>query len=257
MELAIFRNTISSPINYFFFSLSFKSFFTTNGMKKNSRTMASQRIDSTMIDPTKAFELSTAVLFLAYSLSEYSFLESHNQSLPENEKNAIRFSAMLLLIAGFHYAVLTVSDLSASAKMLVRYSDWFFTTPLILLSLLNLLDVDSRIRTEILGLNLVMIVTGFIHEIAGSVLWWAVGSVAFGRMLMLLQPMFQQSVYNDLFYSFLVFGWAPYGVAAIFPESDRSLVYGPLDLYNKLFLAMAIRKRVAGHHNNTPNHSEF
>ena len=194
-------------------------------------------------DIARGLNLGVAILFLSYALSEYSYVNLNGDSLNPMDAQAIRLSALLLFIAGLHYAGLSLGTLTHDAQMMIRYSDWFFTTPLILLSLANFLRVDDcQVKTLIVFLNIIMIVTGFLHEIGGPLGWWVAGFVALVGIYFFLYPQFVEQGHKDLFMRFLVWGWIPYGLLALVPRSNRAFLYGVLDVYNKLVLASVVRK---------------
>lgn len=71
-----------------------------------------------------------------------------------------------------------------------RYSDWLFTTPLLLIDLALLADADRNTIYTLVGVDVIMIGTGLIATLSttalGRLIWWAVSTGAFVVLLYLL-----------------------------------------------------------------------
>jgi bacteriorhodopsin len=191
------------------------------------------------IDLKKALSLVNTVSFLAYSLDEHNFSEDPN--LQKNEKNALKHSSTLLAIAGAHYAVIHSADLSVQSEILVRYSDWMFTTPLLLKVVTSYYDLSNSVASELITYNLIMLIAGLIYELTGNITFWFIGVAAYLRLIYRLHKVLPEL---DFFFKYFVVGWGLYGVVALMPRKDRLLTYNVLDFYNKLIFAIEIRKRI-------------
>lgn len=177
--------------------------------------------------------------FLGYSLDEYNF--SYDERLKDNERQALKYSSMLLAIAGAHYSILDVNRPSVDSEILIRYSDWLLTTPLLLLVLTSYYDLPDSISYELVFYNFVMILFGLAYELTDNYAFWAVGTFAY---FMILKILYSELPEKGLFYRYFVFGWSLYGVIALMPSKDRLIYFNVLDLYNKLIFAMEIRGKI-------------
>lgn len=189
------------------------------------------------------WKTSTSVLntvsFLSYALDEHNF--SYDERLQENERRALKYSSILLAIASAHYAVMDVSKPSVPSEILIRYSDWLLTTPLLLMTLAAYYNLSSAVTRELVIYNVLMIVFGFFYEVTNNKFYWMIGSAAYG---IILYRLYQTLPAKDLFYRFFVFGWGLYGIIALMPPGKRLIYYNVLDNYNKLIFAMTIRHRI-------------
>lgn len=186
---------------------------------------------------------STSVLntvgFLAYALDEHNF--SYDPRLAPNEVRALKYSSVLLAIASVHYAILDVSKPTVASEILIRYSDWLLTTPLLLMTLAAYYNFSTALTRELVAYNIAMIVFGFMYEVTGNRVYWTIGTVAY---LLIVYRLHQNLTERDVFYKFFVLGWGGYGFIALMPPAKRLLYYNVLDNYNKLIFAMTIRHKI-------------
>ena len=180
-----------------------------------------------------------SVGFLAYSLDEYGF--SKDPNLQRNEREALTYSSILLAIAGGHYAIIDSNRLSVKSEILVRYSDWLFTTPMLLKVITSYYDLSETIACELIAYNSTMILAGLSYEVTGKISFWVAGVIVY---LLLIRRLYTVLPHLDLFYRYFVFGWGLYGVVSLFPPADCLLLYDFLDFYNKLVFAIDIRTRI-------------
>lgn len=189
------------------------------------------------------WKTSTSILntigFLSYALDEHSF--SYDTRLRDNEIKAVKYSSLLLAIASAHYAILDVSKPTVTAEILIRYSDWLLTTPLLLMTLSAYYNLSSNLTKELVAYNIAMIVFGFLYELTGNKIYWAIGTVAY---IMIVYRLYHNLNEKDIFYKFFVLGWGGYGIISLMPPSKRLLYYNVLDNYNKLIFAMTIRHKI-------------
>ena len=133
------------------------------------------------------------------------------------------------------------SRLSIESEILLRYSDWLFTTPLLLKVIASYYELSDAITCELIVYNVVMVVSGVLYESTGNIKFWIAGVVAY---LMLIFRLRTELPELDLFYRYFVIGWGLYGVVALMPRANRLILYNLLDFYNKLVFAIDIRNRI-------------
>jgi bacteriorhodopsin len=180
--------------------------------------------------------LINTVVFLSYSLDEYNF--SKDSRLKRNERNALLYSSVLLGIAGLHYSAINSSNLSIQSEILIRYSDWILTTPLLLKVLSAYYDISDAISYELIAYNLIMIISGLIYELTNNIRFWIVGVISY---LKLIHRLYVVLPNLDFFFKYFVVGWGLYGIVALMPKKERLVIYNVLDFYNKLIFAVEVR----------------
>ncbi|MFB6173529.1 MAG: bacteriorhodopsin [Halobacteriales archaeon] len=94
---------------------------------------------------------------------------------------AIAFASYLSMLLGFGVTIVEFGGESHPIYW-ARYADWLFTTPLLLLDLALLADVDRSTILALIGADGFMIVTGLVGAIstvfAYRFLWWVVSDIA-------------------------------------------------------------------------------
>lgn len=191
------------------------------------------------IDWNKSISMINTVGFLGYSLDEYNF--SYDKRLKPNEVKTIMYSSILLAIAGGHYAILDVNKPSIDSEIIIRYSDWFFTTPLLIMMLTSYYDLPDSLTYELVFYNMMMIIFGLLYELNNNIIYWFIGTISY---LMILYRMYIELPERYMFYKYFVLGWSLYGVIALMPSVDRLIYFNVLDFYNKLVFATEIRNKI-------------
>ena len=145
-----------------------------------------------------------------------------------------------------------------------RYADWALTTPTMLvtliayiiylnhgsrsshsLSLPQLLKENSTPILQILGLNWLMLLFGYLGEIGviSLVAGVAIGFIPFIAYFYLIYERFIQTSTQSnntslqIYAYFLVF-WSLYGIVAVLPYTLKNTIYNVLDLFSKNFFGL-------------------
>jgi bacteriorhodopsin len=96
---------------------------------------------------------------------------------------AIAFASYLAMYQGFAAVVVDIVGRGETLIYWGRYVDWLFTTPLLLLDLGLLVQVDRDVLGGALMADAFMIVTGFVAALSAQPLfrfvWWGISTVAF------------------------------------------------------------------------------
>lgn len=193
------------------------------------------------IDWMRSFSMINTVTFSSYAIDEYSYVNENRNFLEQNEIDALQYSSALLAIAGAHYAILDVNRLEPDSEIVVRYSDWLLTTPLLLLVLCSYYKLSSDKMNNLLILNIIMIIFGFLHETTKNILYWQIGTIAYIGIITLLYNYLDD---KDIFYRYFILGWSLYGVLVFIPLELRLTYFNMLDFYNKFIFAYQIRKKI-------------
>ena len=145
-----------------------------------------------------------------------------------------------------------------------RYADWAITTPTMLitmvayiiylnsktttttgsLSLAQILRENAGPFVQILGLNWLMLLFGYLGEIGviPMIAGVAIGFVPFIAYFYIIYERFvNQTASSDtsmkIYTYFLVF-WSLYGVVAVLPYALKNTIYNVLDLFSKNFFGL-------------------
>lgn len=143
-----------------------------------------------------------------------------------------------------------------------RYIDWILTVPLMIVKFPSLLGLGARGRQVILtlvGLALVMIVTGYIGEVNGDntpihIGFWVVGCIAGAAIIGLLAVAMRElpaHVHPEVrttirwMAALVLFGWLVYPLGYLAPDLGlapdvRELVYNVADVVNKVGLGLIV-----------------
>ena len=184
----------------------------------------------------------------------YLFFE--RSSVPPQYRGAVTVSGLICGIACFHYYKMTSQYMSGeSFPTALRYVDWLFTTPLLLIKfpmLLRLGTSGANLFRNLVLLDIGMIVTAFIAETSpiGSNSWWGffivacafelcIVAILYGSMnaSILKQPAPIASAIRTM-RLFILFGWAVYPVGFLMALAGageyREIIYNIADLINKV-----------------------
>jgi bacteriorhodopsin len=172
-------------------------------------------------------------------MDEYNF--SKNPKLKQNEKTALTYSSALLAIASIHYGIIQSNKPNIKSEIIIRYSDWIFTTPLLLKVLTSYYNISDNTSYELILYNLIMIISGLMYELTDNITFWFFGVSGYLLLLYRLKSVLPEL---DLFFKYFVIGWGLYGIVSLMKRDDRILAYNLLDLYNKLIFAIDIRTRI-------------
>lgn len=135
-------------------------------------------------------------------------------------------------------------------KTYFRYFDWFFSTPLMLISFVMFLEFLSDdnltfIRfgnmyreetTSIVLLNFVMLISGFATELkwCSKKITFPIGFSAFFAVFSLIFSLFAYKTGFGIaltIFTFVV--WFLYGIAALLDEYSKNIMYNVLDIFSK------------------------
>ena len=145
-----------------------------------------------------------------------------------------------------------------------RYADWALTTPTMLvtlvayiiylnapssesLSLLQILRENAAPIAQIVGLNWLMLLFGYLGE--GGVIPLLTGvALGFAPFIAYFYIMYERFIHNandvnststsmKIYVYFLVF-WSLYGIVAVLPYALKNTIYNVLDLFSKNFFGL-------------------
>jgi bacteriorhodopsin len=164
--------------------------------------------------------------------------------------------------AWLFYNIRTVKNITPK-----RYADWALTTPTMLitliayliylntdkgkgddsLSLLQILRENATPIAQILGLNWLMLLFGYLGEM-GAIPLVAGVALGFVPFIAYFYIIYERFLHNDkhadpdnaslkIYAYFLVF-WSLYGVVAVLPYTLKNTIYNVIDLFSKNFFGL-------------------
>lgn len=156
----------------------------------------------------------------------------------------IEFMFYIWLVFNFNKIKINVS--------LIRYFDWFITTPTMLFSIicffiyqnvkpeiltLNSIFYDNiNILYWIFGLNAIMLILGFLGELKIIRKYWAtiLGFVALlGSFYLIYSNFVGEKIINIYLFWFNFILWCLYGIAYMFSFKNKNISYNILDVFAK------------------------
>ncbi len=171
-------------------------------------------------------------------------------------KELLFLESFIQIIEGIFYVWLIKSFNDIENITRFRYYDWFFSTPLMLISLIiyliylkqeyektdekldlfNLINKNKNIIIEIVILNALMLSFGYLNEIGMLDKTTAVilGFIPFYMMFKLIYDNFAKYTPDGLrLFKYFVFIWGLYGIAALTDYNIKNISYNVLDLFSK------------------------
>ena len=178
-------------------------------------------------------------------------------SVPAKYRATLTVSGLITGIACFHYFRMAAIYEGGGFPTEYRYIDWIITTPLMLIKFPLLLQLGSKgkkLLTQLVALDLVMIVTAYIAEVSpvGGGSWWGffltacaaelaiVGLLYFRMKDALLDAPQPIAKAVRLMRTFIFVGWAIYPIGFLMALTGdgggalRELFYNVADVINKV-----------------------
>jgi len=206
------------------------------------------------------FSLWVQILTGIFDLYVYQFKVSSDLYIL---KELLLMELIVQIVEGSFYVWLAYSFLQVKNITPIRYYDWFITTPTMLITysvyliylknkeenkvttenLYGIIKENALIFSQILSLNAIMLMFGFLHELEHipKYLSTFLGFIPFIIMFYLIYDNFAK--YSErgmqLFWIFSTI-WSLYGVAALFPYHLKNTSYNILDLFAKNFFGIYI-----------------
>lgn len=162
-------------------------------------------------------------------------------------------TAICIVASIFYFIFLqkveTTDSINWSSFMQIRYADWFFTTPMMLISLFLLLSINSNtvlnVSTMVLVivLNYIVLGTGYLGEMKQFPRIWMMltGFIPFFIICYILYSQFvKNSIINSWLLGVYIVLWSLYGIVYTLPEEQKNLMTNWLDLVSKGVVGVSI-----------------
>lgn len=182
----------------------------------------------------KSYEITFIMLVCITALT---FMRSIRADVTKKASLSLQLSSFVTMIASMHYYLMIQNKENVHVY---RYFDWFFTTPVLLIDLCLLLDIDDpNFVLELILYNSIMLGIGFVGELGylGLLPSTIVGFVPLGIMfarlrskLMSQNPSKYQIDLLNVFFGL----WSLYGVNNLVTNRTISnTVFNGLDFLTK------------------------
>jgi bacteriorhodopsin len=183
-----------------------------------------------------------------------TFIEALRTKTP-SVRHILNLETCISIIAAFFYSqfviMLDKQSIDFSTLNKTRYTDWFITTPLMLLALCLVLahNNGSMVRLPIyviiLLLNFAMLWIGYKGERGDLDRRTAclLGFVPFVLMFALIWYLFIRNtkhVFNVVIYLIFVVVWSIYGFVYLADEQTKNIVYNALDAIAKCLIGLSL-----------------
>jgi len=171
-------------------------------------------------------------------------------------RSAMVVAGLICAIACFHYYKMTaVYQAGGQFPTALRYIDWLFTTPLLLVKfplLLRMGDRGAKFFWQLVILDVAMIVTAFIAETSpvDSQRWWTFFLISCAFELLIVGVLYLQlgqaiseapaplARALETMRLFVLIGWAIYPIGFLMARSGygelREIIYNVADVINKV-----------------------
>jgi bacteriorhodopsin len=201
------------------------------------------------MSPQDAYQLVYNFMSLAIAAmgASFFFFVSARGSLKEGNRMAVTLSAVVVLIAFYHYVRIfdswvTFGTKGAPFNEAYRYVDWLLTVPLLVAELVLVLKLDKKLESTLIKRNVVyaflMIATGYVGEMteitsvdlaSPRTIWGAISSVFF---VLILRDLFggidasikkQSKEIFKILRVVLIATWGVYPIAYLLPAVAGNL----------------------------------
>lgn len=203
---------------------------------------------------------------LSYAGVEYKLPVPHKVL-----SDALNLELIVQIIEMFFY-ILLISFFALKDWALIRYFDWFVTTPVMLfttmlvyeyltevenkedeekdieLTFTNFVNKYKNVIITVVISNFVMLLCGFLGELGIIPVYMAtiVGFIAMTVSFYVIYNRFGyklEGLDRTLFYVLVTF-WSLYGVAYVFPTAPKNITYNFLDIISKNFFGIYLYYKI-------------
>jgi len=185
----------------------------------------------------KQFTFLFAFLLLSFS----TIITGIGAFRAQNTKYEIALSLETLIsaLAGYvYYKYLMDKDKSEEDITPYRYLDWLITTPLLLLSLMVILNDNNNFPWDIyiyvVILDIIMLLVGYLAEKnkLNKIFAWIIGTLSLIGIFILIATAFSETFNQPIFWYFVIL-WVLYGIVFYLPDIYKTICYNILDVLAK------------------------
>jgi len=207
--------------------------------------------------PTDSLKYSFTITYiLLITMGTITLIEALRNKDPL-VRHVLNLETAVSIIAGYFYSnfVAKVSskeyEINWKDIMTTRYTDWFITTPIMLLALILALTQklgtkpDFSVYAAVFVLNFLMLMLGYMGE-TGRISRNLGLYGGFLPFLVMYGIIFFQFVYgNGSVFNYVLFGlnfviWSMYGIIYNMDDKKKNIIYNGLDLTAKCFIGLGL-----------------
>jgi len=196
--------------------------------------------------------------YVAYSLlfttGTITLIESWTTNEPKI-RHIMNIETCISIIAAYFYGnfitMIKSKEVNYKDLTIIRYTDWFISTPLMILALLLVLSYNLNISLKFtyflipVILDLGMLIFGYLGEIGKINKNYAClgGFILFTLMFYFIYYYFirnKKSVQNIVVYLVFLIVWSIYGIAYLANEKIKNITYNILDVIAKCFVGIGL-----------------
>ena len=200
-------------------------------------------MDSTLTNVKSSFNTTLMVLVFSALFAFFTSFFFKNKKI----LTVLKLEIEVCLVASIFYFILIQkvnSGTTVDWKGLtdLRYADWFFTTPVMLVSLAYFLSInsDTTVRVGMMSLivvlNYIMLGFGYLGEVGNvpKIFATILGFIPFFILFYIIYTTYvKNSVVNHWMFGIYTVIWSLYGIVYLLPNEEKNLITNWLDLVSK------------------------
>lgn len=211
-----------------------------------------------MIADTELVKLSFYVTYVfLITTGTITFVEAISTK-DTRVRHVMNIETVISVIAAFFYSkfLAKLPSIDYREITLLRYNDWFLTTPFMILSLSLVLSGNMKKKLKIgnllamMILNYAMLIVGYAGELGYLDRRFAVaaGFAFFAMLYGYIYFLFVKGGPRDNAFIFWIFAflWSLYGIAYLLKENQKNISYNALDLLAKCLIGIGFWMYLSG-----------
>lgn len=204
-----------------------------------------------------SFYISYMLLITTGTITLIEALRTNDDKI----RHIMNIETCISIIAGVFYGrflkITNGESIDYNKLNVIRYLDWFTTTPLMLLGLGLVLTYNLKISFKFKSflimvlLNFGMLIMGYLGEIGKINKQFATlgGFVLFAFLYYYIYIQFiknKKVIQNTIVYLVFIIFWAIYGIAYLAESRLKNLIYNILDVFAKCFVGIGFWAYLSG-----------
>jgi bacteriorhodopsin len=207
-------------------------------------------MDSSVTTVKSSFHTTFVVLVFSALVTFFTSFFFTNKKI----QTVLKLETAVCVVASIFYFIFiqkvnSESNIDWKGLTDLRYADWFFTTPIMLVSLAYFLSINSDTAVKvgmmslIVVLNYIMLGFGYLGEVANFSQIWAtiLGFVPFFVLFYIIYTNYvKNSSVNHWVFGIYIVIWSLYGIVYLLPDEQKNLITNWLDLVAKGVISLGI-----------------
>jgi bacteriorhodopsin len=224
------------------------------------KPLPATKVEENVKPLTSRFDIVKMTFYFTYVLLLTTGTITFVEALSTNNqlvRHVMNLETCISIIAGYFYSqfVTKISNDKGTANYKeindMRYSDWFITTPLMILVIMLSLSYNNNQKVHLpvfasaAALNFGMLYSGYLGE-SGRIskgMGCGIGFLFFAGLFALIYYHFvkgSKSTFNYVLYWIYFIVWSVYGVVYLLDEETKNMVFNILDLIAKCLTGLGL-----------------